>query len=287
LRQDPMRLEPVPPEPPRLPREPMAAEPARTTPIEPLRSAPPVSAERYRPDFDREAQAVPASMPPEPVFSPAVAPEPRHTTQPLPAPAYEPVLQTSSAPGLKRPAASPLIEPVPPGLEPRETPIGVPAATVSPPAYETAYQAPAEPPRVPPIRTPAEPREPRFEPTVMQEAHRPQTAPPRPSQNDKNNLAEMAQRLEAALRRPTRPVEPVPPASPPRATTRFEPAAIPAPWATAPFDPPATPAPPAAAEPGGAAITNLQAPAGSRRPAAAAGLEAEIANLLGRPAGGT
>jgi len=50
--------------------------------------------------------------------------------------------------------------------------------------------------------------------------------PPRQMQSDENNLAEMAERLEAALRRPTKPVEP--PAPPPgavRPTARPEPPA--------------------------------------------------------------
>jgi len=41
------------------------------------------------------------------------------------------------------------------------------------------------------------------------------TSPSRQLQSDENNLAEMAQRLEAALRRPTKPGEP--PAPPPAA----------------------------------------------------------------------
>jgi hypothetical protein len=81
-------------------------------------------------------------------------------------------------------------------------------------------------------------------------------APPtRQLQSDENNLAEMAQRLEAALRRPTKPVGP--PALPPAAARPVGPPAM----------PPAAPRPPARPEPSvarkAAYFEALNAPKGS------------------------
>jgi hypothetical protein len=103
------------------------------------------------------------------------------------------------------------------------------------------------PPRVPRSEPPLMPRPPRqSEPPKMPPVRAERAAPPPPPvppappvapaaspSSAEQNLAEMAQRLEAALRRPAGetvapPVAPEPPAAPPRAS-RSEPAAPPAP----------------------------------------------------------
>jgi flagellar protein FliO/FliZ len=325
LRPDPLRSEPMRPEPPRLPREAMAAEPPRAVPGP--RPASSGSGDRFRPDFDHEAEAVPPSMPPDPGFFAAITPEPRRISTP-PAPAYEPVFQTSPVPETKRPAAPSAVEPMPQGL------VRAPSAAVLPP-YEPAFAPPAERPSAMPAPAGREVgreagrdlgRDPAFESNVIRDAHRLQTAPPRPSQSDENNLAEMAQRLEAALRRPTRPVEPVPvipPAPPPPLPPAPSiaqappppPVSAPAPMVPAapmPPGPTGSAAPPVRAasrfepaasasragayveppaprppEPVAAAASELRAPAAPERTGPPASLESEIANLLGHPPGKT
>jgi hypothetical protein len=106
--------------------------------------------------------------------------------------------------------------------EPRRNP--------APPAHEPLFQAAAPEPQWTSLTPPPPVHEPVFQSPVTAEPKRAQPAPARPSQSDENNLAEMAQRLEAALRRPTKPVEPPPPAPPappvtPRAAARAEPTA--------------------------------------------------------------
>ena len=129
-----------------------------------------------------------------------------------------------------------------------------------PPLYEPVFQAPPEAQRPPTMSEPIS----HF--SDAEEVKRAATPPPRQLQSDENNLAEMAQRLEAALRRPTKPVEP--PTAPPaaaRPVARPEPSAAPpaAARSAKPIDtsaaPPAAPrtakpaepsaAPPAAARP--------------------------------------
>jgi flagellar protein FliO/FliZ len=199
------------------------------------------------------------------------------------------------------------------------------------PAFEPVFQTASEPtaaapPVVPAIVPPVAPpiREPVWQSPTAGE---PRRSPPRPTQADENNLVEMAQRLEAALRRPNRPVEPAssrpveaapspplsPPAAPPgepgvpdlalRVATRTEPpvAARVAPH----FDPPIPPAPavrPSAREPeltgnGQHPVAPPVAPAAmppapplapGARPASSYGsLEEEMASLLGRGPGKT
>lgn len=285
---DPLRDEPARQEPSRLPRDPLAAEPIRAIRADPgTRLAPQGPAEPFRRDFDHDAEPMPASKSADPLSM--AVPEPAR----VPPPAYEPVFQTAPPPEPKRPvSAPPPVEPTP--AEPRR--MAAPARV----AYEPAFQEPDLPPPVlpPPLPSTAG-RDPAFESNVIREAHRPQ-ASVRTSQSDENNLAEMAQRLEAALRRPTRPVEPVPPVQlappppapaappvapaspPPRTMPRPEPAAGPAPRAAALFEPPARPPEPVAAAPSG-----LRAPSAPERSGPPASLESEIASLLGRPAGKT
>ena len=122
------------------------------------------------------------------------------------------------------------------------------------------------------------------QPTVMTEARRAQTVPPKPMQNDESNLAEMAQRLEAALRRPIKLVEPAPPPVPVRAPPQAAPAASPAARVAAYFDPPATTRSAAgrAQELPPAPVLKV-VPAQEKAPS----LEEEMASLLGRSQGKT
>jgi len=113
-----------------------------------------------------------------------------------------------------------------------------------PPLYEPVFQTPPEAQRPPTMSEPIS----HF--SDAEEVKRAATPPPRQLQSDENNLAEMAQRLEAALRRPTKPVDPF--TGPPAAARPAKPVEPPtAPPAAArpakPVEPPT--APPAAARP--------------------------------------
>jgi hypothetical protein len=166
---------------------------------------------------------------------------------------------------------------------PPEDEIAAPIPTPPSLPADANHRAPAmpEPRRASPPSQPP-PYEPVF-PAAAPDAQRPPTVPepvsrlgdaeetkraasPPPRQSDENNLAEMAQRLEAALRRPTKPTEPAtvsptavrpakpaePPPAPPAAVRPARPAEPPtAPPAAVrparPAEPPA--APPAAVRP--------------------------------------
>lgn len=130
----------------------------------------------------------------------------------------EPAARRSPAAELRAPPEDEIITPA-------LTPPSLPAATnyrataapeprrastpPQPPLYEPVFQAPPEAQR-PPMMS-----EPNSHFSDAEEVKRAATPPPRQLQSDENNLAEMAQRLEAALRRPTKPVDPatVPPAA--------------------------------------------------------------------------
>jgi hypothetical protein len=110
-------------------------------------------------------------------------------------------------------------------IRPPEEEIVAPALTPRQPLLgEANYRAPTapEPRRALPPTLP----EPVSQPSDMAESNRMAPPPPRQQQSDENNLAEMAQRLEAALRRPTKPSEP--PAPPPAAAARPAPRPEPA-----------------------------------------------------------
>ena len=119
---------------------------------------------------------------------------------------------------------------------PLEEEVAAPTLTPSP-ASEQMNDRP-QPPLSEPRRAPSPPEAPRpqpaLEPTSQSsaatDAKRPATPASRAAQSEENSLAEMAQRLEAALRRPTKPIETT---TPPLAATR----------------PPARPEPPAARKP--------------------------------------
>ena len=153
------------------------------------------------------------------------------------------------------PRPEPKPEPRPePRMEPRPDPVLPRMPARSEPMMPRPARPAAEAPKVPPLRTteraaaaPPAPPPPPTPPT------------PTPPQSADQNLAEMAQRLEAALRRPAgaAPAEPAPPVAPEppvreRAAPRIEP-----------------PAPPPA--PGAAPKSSFE------------NLEDEMASLLGRP----
>ena len=125
--------------------------------------------------------------PPEEIASPALTPGEIHQRPP-------------QVPEPRRPAAGPAAGPE--AQRPQPTPEPVP-------------QPPVPQPLPPSVEAP-EPKRERAAPA----APRPTAAaapPPKPTPSDENNLAEMSQRLEAALRRPTRPEPPSPPPVRPQA----------------------------------------------------------------------
>jgi len=160
---------------------------------------------------------------------------------------------------------------------PPEDEIMIPAPAPQPMSAEANYRAPggpeprrAPPPSPPPLyepvfQTTSDMQRPSVSESMSQssdaaESKRTPGLPPRQSQSDENNLAEMAQRLEAALRRPTKPVEPSAPAASARPNKPIEPPGPPAAGArsTRPVEPalptagarstkPVEPAPPVAA----------------------------------------
>jgi hypothetical protein len=152
-------------------------------------------------------------------------------------------------------------------------------------------QASAAPPAAQDLDQPTPRHSPAFQSTVITESRRAQTVPPKPTQNDESNLAEMAQRLEAALRRPIKPVEPAPPPPPApspvqvRAPARAAPIGNPAARVASYFEPPAATsrsAAPRAQEPSPAPVLKVVPP-----PEKPPSLEEEMASLLGRSTGKT
>jgi flagellar protein FliO/FliZ len=208
------------PEPPPRPARPSFADEVRRMP-------PPAAAERRSDRNDRNDLL--AGFAAEPL-----SPRPDPRLEPRPEPRIE----------AARPELRPELRPEPPRLEPRPDPMpprmprGEPMMPRSSRLTESAKAPPMRAPERPIVTPPPPP------------------PPPPPAANADQNLAEMAQRLEAALRRPggdpsAPPVAPEPPPQPARAQ-RPEPVAPP---------PPPMPAPKTTFE----------------------NLEDEMASLLGRP----
>ena len=203
---------------------------------------------RARPAFAEELRR--PSPPPMPMPMPE-RPAPERRADPLSDFAAEPMNRSEmNRSEMIRPEPRP--EPPPrlePRAEPRSAPRGEPRAEPLPPRMprsEPLMPRPPrqmEPPKAPPMRERAAAPPPPPAP--------PPPAPPPP--NADQNLAEMAQRLEAALRRPAAPeaAPPVAPEPPPQRAARAEP-----------------PPPPAPAAPAKTSFENL---------------EDEMASLLGRP----
>jgi flagellar protein FliO/FliZ len=149
--------------------------------------------------------------PPEEVVAPALMPAPaegNHRPQPVPE-----LRRTPLPPEPPRPMPMPMPEPAAPVAEmpPPKRNVPPPPPRSMPPVPPPAQVAVPPPPPPPPAR-PAQP---------MPVAAAGPATPPRSASSDESSLAEMAQRLEAALRRPTRPAE----APPVRAPSRSEPSA--------------------------------------------------------------
>jgi flagellar protein FliO/FliZ len=223
-----------------LPQRPNAAEPPRLAPM------PDTSGwadEAPRPELLDHPEPQMPEPPPRPA-RPSFADEVR---RPAPAMAERrnepPRGGFMSEPLAPRPERELRPEPIPPRVARNEPPL-----MPRPPRQ-------SEPVKVPPERAAAPPPP----PPVPQAPPVPPPAPaPAAPSSAEQNLAEMAQRLEAALRRPAGetlapPVAPEPPAAPPR-VARSEPSA--------------PPAPPAKAAPEKTSFENL---------------EDEMASLLGRP----
>lgn len=227
-----------------LPQRSNAAEPPRLAPMPDTSGwadeAPP------RPELLDHPEPQMPEPPPRPA-RPSFADEVRRPAPALAERRSEPPLAGfPPEPIAPRPDREPRPEPIPPRIARNEPPL-----MPRPPRQ-------SEPVKVPPVRAEraAAPPSP---PPVPQAPPVPPPAPAAAPSSAEQNLAEMAQRLEAALRRPAGetvapPVAPEPPAPPPPRAARSEPPS-----------PPAPPAKPAAEK------TSFE------------NLEDEMASLLGRP----
>jgi hypothetical protein len=228
-----------------LPQRPNAAEPPR---LAPMPDAGSWADEAPRPELLDHPEPQMPEPPPRPA-RPSFADEVRR-----PAPA---LAERRSEP----PLASFPPEPIAPQREPRPEPLPPRVARSEPPLMPRPPRA-SEPVKVPLVRAERVAAPPPPPPPPVPQA--PPTPPPAPApaapSSAEQNLAEMAQRLEAALRRPAGetvapPVAPEPPAAPP-------------PPRAARSEPPAPPAPPPKPVAEKTSFENL---------------EDEMASLLGRP----
>ncbi|RXG97579.1 flagellar biosynthetic protein FliO [Bradyrhizobium sp. C-145] len=224
-----------------LPQRPSAAEPPR---LAPMPDSGGWADEAPRPELLDHPEPHMPEPPPRPA-RPSFADEVRRPAPALAERRSEPPLAGfPPEPIAPRPEREPRPEPLPPRIARGEPPL-----MPRPPRQ-------SEPPKMPPVRAERAAAPP--PPPIPQAPPVPPPAPAAIPSSAEQNLAEMAQRLEAALRRPAGetvapPVAPEPPAAPPRAG-RSEPPA-----------PPAPPAKPAAEK------TSFE------------NLEDEMASLLGRP----
>lgn len=249
--------------------EPPIAEPA------PRPNRPSFIDEPRRPLPERRPEPVASFIPPElpsrpePRAEPRVEPnvetrvEPRseREARPEPAPAPAPARPDSILP--RRESLMPRSEP----MMPRPLRAAEPPIRVAPPLRAERAAAPVPPPA--PVPAP-------------EAAPEPEVASP-PAASADQNLAEMAQRLEAALRRPV-PDSRSEPSAPRIAEPRIGAPPV------APEQPAARPAPRFSSEISIAALSRSDAPAASAAPAVAPpvktgfeNLEDEMASLLGRP----
>ena len=224
-----------------IPQRPSAAEPPR---LAPMPDAGSWADEAPRPEVLDHPEPQMPEPPPRPA-RPSFADEVRR-----PAPA---LAERRSEPALGGFSPEPM--PPRPEREPRPEPMPPRVARSEPPLMPRPPRA-SEPVKVPPVRAERAAAPP--PPPVPQAPPVPPPAAAAAPSNAEQNLAEMAQRLEAALRRPAGetiapPVAPDPPAAPPRAAR---------------VEPPAPPAPPPRPAPEKTSFENL---------------EDEMASLLGRP----
>ena len=195
-----------------LPQRPNAAEPPR---LAPMPDAGGWADEAPRPELLDHPEPQMPEPPPRPA-RPSFADEVRRPAPALAERRSEPPLGSfAPEPIAPRPEREPRPEPLPPRVSRSEPPVmprpprGSEPMKMPPVRAERAAAPPPPVPQTPPVPSPGTPS------------------------SAEQNLAEMAQRLEAALRRPAGetvapPVAPEPPAAPPRAA-RSEPAAPPAP----------------------------------------------------------
>ena len=225
------------------PQRPSAAEPPR---LAPMPDAGSWADEAPRPEVLDHPEPQMPEPPPRPA-RPSFADEVRRPAPALAERRGEPALGGfSPEPMPPRPEREPRPEPMPPRVARSEPPL-----MPRPPRT-------SEPVKVPPVRAERAAVPPPPPPPVPQAPPVPPPAATAAPSNAEQNLAEMAQRLEAALRRPAGetiapPVAPDPPAAPPRAAR---------------VEPPAPPAPPPRPAPEKTSFENL---------------EDEMASLLGRP----
>jgi flagellar biogenesis protein FliO len=258
----------------------------RAVPVAPPREAPPA---RHGEGAPRVAEAVPRPSQPEPGWVPQ--PEPVARSRPS---------EWSPEPAARRPAERPTERPAEPVWqpEPRHGRQAEPAPKAQPPVDLPPRPLP-EP--VAALRAPAPPQRPARVPVETEQPVEVRQSPPTADVN----LADMAQRLEAALRRPARPAEartaePRPEPRKPAVETmrpqRPEPRPAPAPareaapTREAPPEREAAPEGPRAAAPEPVPAPEPPAPAEPpAEPAPAksvfASLEEEMANLLSKPTG--
>jgi flagellar protein FliO/FliZ len=263
----------------------------RAVPVAPPREAPPVrppAGEAAPRAAEISPRSEPSARPAPPEATWATPPEPPVSRTPR---QHEPVRGSQGEP-VPRPPRSP--EPAPKA----PPPVDLPTRPLPEPVSAAMRAATPEPPRTPPSakappqRAAEPPRS--AEPPRAAEAEQPVEMRQSPPTADVN-LADMAQRLEAALRRPARPAEgrdagakgepkPRPTAEPPRPPASAEPLP-PAPSAQ-PLEGEGEPPPPAA-ESTPAPEPAKPADAAEPKPAPAKSvfdsLEEEMANLLGRP----
>lgn len=273
-----------------LPLEPMA-RPARTVDLDAALPEPPArTAREAMVDSMRAVRSgaavrrnapVELDAPPEEVAAPALTPPPaevNHRPQPAaeprrvapqepqrPQPALEPAPPSAGAPEPKR-AAPPAPRPTPAAAAPAGGAVPSMPRPVQPVPQPAAGNMPPPPPRpvqpVPPAAASAGPVPPA----------------PRPAPSNESSLADVAQRLEAALRRPTKPEAPPPP-PPMRQPVRPE---SPAGRRPPHFD---------AAGPGKVSVKSPDAPPPDlkvmpkkgKTESAIESLEDEMAKMLGRP----
>jgi hypothetical protein len=200
----------------------------------------------------RNAAAELNTVPEEEVAAPALMPaEVNHRPPPV-----QPVPEARRAAALESQRPQPAPEPA--------------ALSADVPELKRERVAPSAPRPAPAPSGPAVPPPPR----PVQPVSAPAAVPPsaRPAPSDESNLAEMAQRLEAALRRPTKP-EASPPLPPVRQQARPEP-----------------PAGRRGAGPGKAGVRSAEPtpdlkvmPGKGKTEAAIESLEDEMAKMLGRP----
>lgn len=202
-----------------LPQRPNSTEPPR---LAPMPDAGGWGEDAPRPELLDHPEPQMPEPPPRPA-RPSFADEARRPAPPLAAERRNepPLAGFPPEPIAPRPERELRPEPIPPRVARNEPPL-MPRPS-----------RPSEPVKVPPVRAERAPAPPP-PPPVPQAPPVPPPAPtPAAPSSAEQNLAEMAQRLEAALRRPggetlAPPVAPEPPAPPPRAM-RSEPAAPPAP----------------------------------------------------------